>query len=151
MCICSNYVSPIDSLMCWFSSVFECAYARLVMPWYGVPEPCEHQPLHMLLSREFDFVIDRIIERSRDFDVCQAVVGSIRILTQHLHNAKQPDRYDVICLLLRVRILALSTMVELRKLFIVSHRLIINHILGCTCSAFQKACGDLKRTAPHWI
>ncbi|XP_017264006.1 uncharacterized protein si:rp71-46j2.7 [Kryptolebias marmoratus] len=72
--------------------VFECAYARMVLPWYGVPEPCEHQPLHRVLSREFDFVIDRLIERSTDFDVCQAVVGSIRILTQHLHNAKQPDR-----------------------------------------------------------
>ncbi|KAM9741748.1 uncharacterized protein ACNS7B_012720 isoform 1-T1 [Menidia menidia] len=72
--------------------VFECAYAQLVLPWYGVPEPCEQQPLHKVLSREFDFVIDRIVERGTDFDVCQAVVGSIRILTQHLHNAKQPDR-----------------------------------------------------------
>ncbi|MEQ2177643.1 hypothetical protein GOODEAATRI_005614 [Goodea atripinnis] len=72
--------------------VFECAYAQLVLPWYGVPEPCEQQPLHKVLSRDFDFVIDHIIERARDFDVCQAVVSSIRILTQHLHNAKQPDR-----------------------------------------------------------
>ncbi|KAM9849453.1 uncharacterized protein ACBR49_006758 [Aulostomus maculatus] len=72
--------------------VFECAYAQLVLPWYCVPEPCERQPLHQVLSREFDFVIDRIIERAKGFDVCQAVVGSIRILTQHLHNAKQPDR-----------------------------------------------------------
>lgn len=72
--------------------VFECAYAQLVLPWYVVPEPCENQPLHQVLSREFDFVIDRIIERAKDFDVCQAVVGSIRILTQHLHNAKQSDR-----------------------------------------------------------
>ncbi|KAM8732301.1 uncharacterized protein AB9X84_024375 isoform 1-T2 [Acanthopagrus schlegelii] len=72
--------------------VFECAYAQLVLPWYAVPEPCEHQPLHQVLSREVDYIIDRIIERAKDFDVCQAVVGSIRILTQHLHNAKQPDR-----------------------------------------------------------
>ncbi|XP_041846936.1 uncharacterized protein si:rp71-46j2.7 isoform X2 [Melanotaenia boesemani] len=72
--------------------VFECAYAQLVLPWYGVPEPCEQQPLHKVLSREFDFIIDHIIERARDFDVCQAVVGSIRILTQHLHNTKQSDR-----------------------------------------------------------
>ncbi|GAA6222985.1 uncharacterized protein LOC108872589 isoform X1 [Lates japonicus] len=72
--------------------VFECAYAQLVLPWYTVPEPREYQPLHQVLSREFNFVIDRIIERARDFDVCQAVVGSIRILTQHLHNAKQSDR-----------------------------------------------------------
>uniref|UniRef100_A0A3Q1EI36 Si:rp71-46j2.7 n=1 Tax=Acanthochromis polyacanthus TaxID=80966 RepID=A0A3Q1EI36_9TELE len=70
---------------------FECAYAQLVLPWYSVPEPCEQQPLHQVLSREFDFVIDRVIERAKDFDVCQAVVGSIRILTQHLHNAKQSD------------------------------------------------------------
>ncbi|XP_030252247.1 uncharacterized protein LOC115568798 [Sparus aurata] len=72
--------------------VFECAYAQLVLPWYAVPEPCEHQPLHQVLSREVDYIIDQIIERAKDFDVCQAVVGSIRILTQHLHNAKQPDR-----------------------------------------------------------
>ncbi|XP_029368068.1 uncharacterized protein LOC115049731 isoform X2 [Echeneis naucrates] len=72
--------------------VFECAYTQLVLPWYNVPEPHEHQPLHQVLSREIDFVIDRVIERAKDFDVCQAVVGSIRILTQHLHNAKQSDR-----------------------------------------------------------
>lgn len=72
--------------------VFESAYAQLVLPWYGVPEPCDQQPLHKVLSRDFDFVIDRLIERARDFDVCQAVVCSIKILTQHLHNAKQSDR-----------------------------------------------------------
>ncbi|CAB1454010.1 unnamed protein product [Pleuronectes platessa] len=72
--------------------VFECVYAQLVLPWYAVPEPPEHQPLHQVLSREFDYVIDRIIERAKDFDICQAVVGSIRILTQHLHNVKQSDR-----------------------------------------------------------
>ncbi|KAF7651558.1 hypothetical protein LDENG_00109130 [Lucifuga dentata] len=72
--------------------VFECAYTQLVLPWYSVPEPCERQPLHQVLSREFDFIIDRIIEKAKDFDVCQAVVGSIRILTQHLHNAKQSNR-----------------------------------------------------------
>ncbi|XP_061542580.1 uncharacterized protein si:rp71-46j2.7 [Phycodurus eques] len=72
--------------------VFQCAYARLVLPWYDVPEPCERQPLHQALSREFDFVIDSVIQHTRDLDVCQAVVGSIRILTQHLHDAKHPDR-----------------------------------------------------------
>ncbi|KAM6952335.1 uncharacterized protein PEZ65_011421 isoform 2-T2 [Lycodopsis pacificus] len=71
--------------------VFECAYAQLVLPWYGVLEPREQQPLHQVLSREFDFIIDRIIERAKDFDVRQAVVGCVRILTQHLHNAKQSD------------------------------------------------------------
>ncbi|KAM7417465.1 hypothetical protein PAMA_017217 [Pampus argenteus] len=72
--------------------VFECAYAQLVLPWYCVPEPCERQPLHQVLSREVDFVINRIIERAKDFDVCQAVVGSIRILTQHVHNTRHSDR-----------------------------------------------------------
>ncbi|XP_028272280.1 uncharacterized protein LOC114442705 isoform X2 [Parambassis ranga] len=72
--------------------VFECAYAQLVLPWYSIPEPCVQQPLYHVLSREFDFVTDRIIERAQNFDVCQAVVGSIRILTQHLHKAKQSDR-----------------------------------------------------------
>ncbi|XP_035768670.1 uncharacterized protein si:rp71-46j2.7, partial [Neolamprologus brichardi] len=47
-------------------AVFECAYAQLVLPWYTVPESCEQQPLHQVLSREFDFVIDRIIERAKD-------------------------------------------------------------------------------------
>lgn len=73
-------------------SVFECAYAQLVLPWYGVPEPLHLQPLHRALGREADVLIGRIVERARHFDVCQAVVGSIRILTQHLHEAKQPDR-----------------------------------------------------------
>nr|XP_057920913.1 uncharacterized protein si:rp71-46j2.7 isoform X2 [Doryrhamphus excisus] len=72
--------------------VFHRVYARLVVPWYDVPEPFERQPLHQVLSREFDTVIDRVIAHTRDFDVCQLVVGSIRILTQHLHNAKQSDR-----------------------------------------------------------
>lgn len=76
------------------SSVFECVYAQLVLPWYCVPEPREQQPLHQVLGREVDFIIDRIVEYGKDFDICQAVVGSIRILTQHLHNAKMPDRYD---------------------------------------------------------
>ncbi|XP_045885660.1 uncharacterized protein si:rp71-46j2.7 isoform X3 [Micropterus dolomieu] len=80
--------------------VFERAYAQLVLPWYGVLEPCENQLLHQVLSREFDFVIDRIIERAKDFDVCQAVVGSIRILTQHLHNAKQSDSDILMALLM---------------------------------------------------
>lgn len=89
-----NVIFLFDLLtLLWLSLVFECAYAQLVLPWYGVPEPCDDQPLHQVLSREFDFVIDRIIERAKDFDLCQAVVGSIRILTQHLHNARQSDRW----------------------------------------------------------
>lgn len=77
-----------------FPSVFECAYAQLVLPWYCVPEPLESQPLHQVLCREFDFVIDKVISRVKDLDVCSAVVGSVRILTQHLHNAKQSDRWE---------------------------------------------------------
>ncbi|XP_034037568.1 uncharacterized protein si:rp71-46j2.7 isoform X2 [Thalassophryne amazonica] len=84
----SNYPHVKRSLQ----QVFECAYAQLVLPWYNVPEPIVVQPLHQVLSRELNFVINQIIERAKDFDVCQVVVGSIRILTQHLHNAKQPDR-----------------------------------------------------------
>ncbi|XP_053736009.1 uncharacterized protein si:rp71-46j2.7 [Synchiropus splendidus] len=72
--------------------VFSCAYGQLVSPWYTVPEPSEQQPLHQVLSREFDFAVDRLIHYGKDFDVCQAAVGSIRILTQHLHNSKQQDR-----------------------------------------------------------
>ncbi|XP_055782929.1 uncharacterized protein si:rp71-46j2.7 isoform X1 [Salvelinus fontinalis] len=72
--------------------VFECAYAQLVLPWYCVPEPCDSQLLHEVLWREFDQVIDQVISRGKDFDVCAASVGCIRILTQHLHSAKQSDR-----------------------------------------------------------
>ncbi|XP_078116546.1 uncharacterized protein LOC144524277 isoform X2 [Sander vitreus] len=72
--------------------VFECAYAQLILPWYGLPEPDKNQPLYQVLSREFNFLINRIIGRAKDFDVSQAIVGSVRILTQHLHNAKQSDR-----------------------------------------------------------
>ncbi|XP_055080836.1 uncharacterized protein si:rp71-46j2.7 isoform X2 [Periophthalmus magnuspinnatus] len=92
---CGSKPEPLESqypqVKGSLQQVFECAYAQLVLPWYIVPEPCEDQPLHQVLSREFDFVIDRIIDRAKDFDVSQAVVGSIRILTQHLHNAKQSD------------------------------------------------------------
>ncbi|CAL8306107.1 unnamed protein product [Arctogadus glacialis] len=72
--------------------VFECAYRQLILPWYCVPEPPECQPLHQALGREFDLVVDRVISRARDFDLCEAVVGSVRILTQHFHNAKQAER-----------------------------------------------------------
>ncbi|XP_061786506.1 uncharacterized protein [Nerophis lumbriciformis] len=95
----ANGRHPGGSLGCHYphvkrslQQVFHCVYARLVVPWYDVPEPCDRQPLHQVLSREFDGVIDRVIAHTRDFDVCQMVVGSIRILTQHLHNAKQSDR-----------------------------------------------------------
>lgn len=73
-------------------SVFECAYAQLVLPWYSVPGPCDSQLLHQVLWKEFDQVIDQVISRGKDFDVCAASVGCIRILTQHLHSAKQSDR-----------------------------------------------------------
>lgn len=80
-----DYLSPI-------LPVFECAYAQLVLPWYDGAELCLRQPLHQVLSREVDAIIERVIQRARDFNVCQAVVGSIRILSQHLRNTKQPDR-----------------------------------------------------------
>ncbi|XP_058506524.1 uncharacterized protein si:rp71-46j2.7 [Solea solea] len=76
--------------------VFECVYAQLVLPWYSAPEPLEHQPLHQALGTEFDSIIDRLVEQAKDFDICQAVVGSIHILTQHLHDAKQSSRYLVL-------------------------------------------------------
>ncbi|XP_077435022.1 uncharacterized protein LOC144059654 [Vanacampus margaritifer] len=72
--------------------VFQCAYARLVLPWYDVPEPSERQPLRRALDGECDQIIDSVIRHTRDLDVCQVAVGALRILTQHLHDAKQPDR-----------------------------------------------------------
>ncbi|KAL0974161.1 hypothetical protein UPYG_G00216440 [Umbra pygmaea] len=72
--------------------VFECAYVQLVLSWYCVPEPCDSQPLHQALWTEFEQVIDRVINRGKEFDVCTAIVGCIRILTQHLNSAKQSSR-----------------------------------------------------------
>lgn len=125
----------IDVHLLSLPSVFECAYAQLVLSWYDVPEPREHQPLHQVLCREFDFVIDRIIDRAKDFDVCQAVVGSIRILTQHLHNVKQPDRWDLTpallwncCSSLLQLLFALSNVPKLYKcLSVFNHLWIIYH------------------------
>lgn len=91
VCVGIYNILPFLLWLC-FPPVFECMYAELVLPWYHVPEPCESQPLHQALSREFDCVIERVVRRARDFDVCEAVVGSIRILTLHLHNAKHSDR-----------------------------------------------------------
>ncbi len=128
--------------------MFECAYAQLVLPWYVVPEPCEHQPLHQVLSREVDFVIDRIIERAKDFDVCQAVVGSIRILTQHLHNAKQSDRCDFaptfsfkrLTLTLLQLLFALNNVSELYKCLHISLPPMNNYLVlaDLTCSDLLK-------------
>ncbi|XP_067103922.1 uncharacterized protein si:rp71-46j2.7 [Osmerus mordax] len=72
--------------------VFECAYIQLILPWYTFPEPCDSQPLHQVLWREFDCVFDQIIDKAKDFDVCAASVGCVRILTQHLRNSKQSVR-----------------------------------------------------------
>ncbi|XP_068596786.1 uncharacterized protein si:rp71-46j2.7 [Brachionichthys hirsutus] len=72
--------------------VFECAYAQVILPWYHVSVSCEHQPLYRVLRGEVDYIIDRIIETAKDFNLGQVVVGSIRVLSQHLHNARQSDR-----------------------------------------------------------
>ncbi|XP_036405034.1 sorting nexin-25 [Megalops cyprinoides] len=72
--------------------VFECAYSQLILNWYNVPEPKDSQPLHGALAREFDLLVERVIERTRDFNVCAAGVSCVRILTQHLRNAKQSDK-----------------------------------------------------------
>lgn len=69
--------------------VFECAYAQAVVPWYSVPEDISSQPLHGALKAEYELVVDGLISRAQGFDLCAASVGCIRILTQHLHNAKQ--------------------------------------------------------------
>ncbi|XP_063045691.1 uncharacterized protein LOC134439715 [Engraulis encrasicolus] len=69
--------------------VFECAYTQSVLPWYTVPESTINQPFHAALKTEFDLFVDRLICRAREFDLCDASIGCVRILTQHLHNAKQ--------------------------------------------------------------
>ncbi|XP_062381004.1 uncharacterized protein si:rp71-46j2.7 isoform X2 [Sardina pilchardus] len=80
-----QYVNVKRSLQ----KVFECAYVQTVVPWYNVPEVITSQPLHGALKTEFDLFVDRLISRARGFNLCAASVGCIRILTQHLHNAKQ--------------------------------------------------------------
>ncbi|XP_041930754.1 uncharacterized protein si:rp71-46j2.7 isoform X1 [Alosa sapidissima] len=80
-----QYVNVKRSLQ----KVFECAYEQTFVPWYNVPEAITSQPLHGALKTEFDLFVDRLISRARGFDLCAASVGCIRILSQHLHNAKQ--------------------------------------------------------------
>ncbi|XP_063045779.1 uncharacterized protein LOC134439804 [Engraulis encrasicolus] len=69
--------------------VFECAYTQSVLPWYTVPESTINQPLHAVLQTEFDLFVDRLICRAKEFDLRDASIGCIGILTQHLRNAKQ--------------------------------------------------------------
>ncbi|XP_035388197.1 uncharacterized protein si:rp71-46j2.7 isoform X2 [Electrophorus electricus] len=85
---------PLHRLQCpnvWKSlhNMFKCAYTHLVLPWYTVPEPRDHQPLHAALLTEFDFITDRIIGKAMNFNLSVVSVNCIRIFTQHLHNAKQ--------------------------------------------------------------
>ncbi|KAJ8255113.1 hypothetical protein GJAV_G00201050 [Gymnothorax javanicus] len=72
--------------------VFECAYGQIILPWYSVPEPKDRQPLYNALWREFDIFLDRVITRASDIKFSAIAVDSVRILTQHLRNAKQPER-----------------------------------------------------------
>ncbi|KAM6953173.1 uncharacterized protein FYW47_013780 [Aplochiton taeniatus] len=84
----ANYPHVKKSLM----QVFQRAYEQVVLPWYCVPESCNGQPLYLVFCREFEFVLDRVISRAKDFDVSAASVSCIRILTQHMRNAKHPNR-----------------------------------------------------------
>ncbi|XP_077092362.1 uncharacterized protein LOC143744602 isoform X3 [Siphateles boraxobius] len=71
--------------------VFKCAYTRLIQPWYTVPELDDSQPLYRALQEEYNFIVERIIRKAKNFDLSATSVGCIRILTHHLHNAKQSD------------------------------------------------------------
>ncbi|XP_056625892.1 uncharacterized protein si:rp71-46j2.7 isoform X2 [Triplophysa dalaica] len=75
--------------------VFKCAYAYLVQPWYTAPEPGDSQPLHRALQNEFNLVVEKIICKAKNFDLSATSVGCVRILTQHLHHAKQSDSSPV--------------------------------------------------------
>ncbi|KAI1898095.1 hypothetical protein AGOR_G00068810 [Albula goreensis] len=72
--------------------VFECMYSQFVLSWYSAPEPREGQPLHKALERELDLLADRIILTARDVEVSSVGVDCVRVLTHHLHTAKQPGR-----------------------------------------------------------
>ncbi|XP_055034765.2 uncharacterized protein [Misgurnus anguillicaudatus] len=71
--------------------VFKCAYTYLVQPWYTPPELGDSQPLHGALQEEFNMVVERIICKAKNFDLSATSVGCVRILTRHLHNAKQSN------------------------------------------------------------
>ncbi|XP_051716979.1 uncharacterized protein si:rp71-46j2.7 isoform X3 [Ctenopharyngodon idella] len=71
--------------------VFKCAYTHLVQPWYTVPELGDSQPLYRTLQKEYNFVVEKIIFKAKNFDLSATSVGCIKIFTQHLHNAKQSD------------------------------------------------------------
>lgn len=75
--------------------VFKCAYAHLIQPWYTAPELGDSQPLYRALTMEFNLVVERIICKAKNFDLSTISVGCVRILTQHLHNAKQSDSSPV--------------------------------------------------------
>ncbi|XDV37234.1 hypothetical protein PO909_006869 [Leuciscus waleckii] len=75
--------------------VFKCAYTHLIQPWYTVPELCDSQPLYRALQEEYNFVVERIICKAKNFDLSATSVGCIRIFTHHLHNAKQSDSSPV--------------------------------------------------------
>ncbi|XP_056328518.1 uncharacterized protein si:rp71-46j2.7 isoform X2 [Danio aesculapii] len=72
--------------------VFKNAYIHLIQPWYNVPELGDSQPLHRALQKEFTLVVEKVICKAKNFDLSSTSVGCIRILTQHLHSAKQSDR-----------------------------------------------------------
>lgn len=72
--------------------VFKYAYLHLIQPWYNVPELVDSQPLHRALQKEFNLVVEKVICKAKNFDLSSTSVGCIRILTQHLHSAKQSDR-----------------------------------------------------------
>ncbi|KAG7257525.1 hypothetical protein CRUP_023195 [Coryphaenoides rupestris] len=55
-------------------------------------EVAEAEAALQTLCKEFDLIVDRFICGARDFDLCEVMVRSVHILTQHLHNAKQTDR-----------------------------------------------------------
>lgn len=82
-----------DNAFVVFVVVFKCAYAHLVQPWYTAPELGDSQPLHRALQEEFNLVVEKIICKAKNFDLSATSVGCVRILTQHLHNAKQSDRW----------------------------------------------------------
>lgn len=75
--------------------VFKCAYIHLVHPWYNVPELGDSQPLYRALQKEFNLVVEKVICKAKNFDLSSTSVGCIRILTQHLHSAKQSDSSPV--------------------------------------------------------
>ncbi|KAJ8351222.1 hypothetical protein SKAU_G00226980 [Synaphobranchus kaupii] len=141
--------------------VFQCAYSQLILTWYSVPESRDNQMLYRALGREFDIFVDRVITRASDINISAIAVDSVRILTQHLHNANQPDRgqlfssrADELAVLRDLTCCALNEIVALKVFELLVNwlsdpdnlnQLLVSHLDAMTLKSSMDALEELKR------